>query len=192
MPAIQWNEIIAGMRMPATLFCVLLLFGSGAAQQQVLLIQRTWANNPGNESTDCVLVESDGSYHFEHTPLELGQPGRRQIYVGKLSETEMKELQQILYDPGLQALTTPNLGKGFMAPDFDFLNITINRGSDRQLLFFESAAGPSKSAAGSKLPSVSQTPAIKPLMNWYKQISKRKGDIDKSATPKCSLEVRLR
>ena len=79
-----------------------------------------------------------------------------------------------------------------MSSDFDFLTVAINRGNDRQLLFFESAAGPSKSAAGNNLPSVNQTPAIKPLTNWYKQISKRKDPIDKTATPTCSLEIRRR
>jgi hypothetical protein len=180
------------MRVSAILLSLFVLLGNATAQQEVLLIQRTWANNPSDESSDCLLVESDGNYHFEHTPLDLGQPSRRQIHVGKLGDAEMKELQQMLADPALQSLTTPKPGKGFMSSDFDFLTVTINRGSDRQLLFFESAAGPSKSAAGNNPPSVNQTPAIKPLANWYKQISKRKDPIDKTATPKCSLEIRRR
>lgn len=180
------------MRVSAVLLWTFIMFGSATAQQQLLLIQRTWANTPSNESTDCVEVQSDGAYHFEHTPLDLGQPEKRQIHVGKLSDGEIKDLQQILDDPALRSLTTPKFGNGFMSPDFDFLTATINRGDHRQLLSFESAAGPNKPTNGSHLPSVSQTPAIKPLMNWYKQISKRKDDIDKTAAPKCSLEIRRR
>lgn len=104
----------------------------------------------------------------------------------------MKDLQQMLDNPELRSLTTPKLGNGFRAPDYDFLSVAIDRGNDRQLLFFESAAGPTKAGAGSHLPSLSQTPAMKPLMNWYKQISKRKDDIDKTAAPECSLEIRWR
>jgi len=163
---------------------------STANAQQLLLIQRTLAENPTNESSDCVQVESDGSYHFEHTPMSLGQPGHHQIHVGKLSDEEMKQLQQMLDDPALQSLTTPKPDKGFMAADFDMLWVTINRGNDRQILFFESAAGANRVSGGDRYPSLYQTPTMKPLLNWYKQITKRKDDIDKTAAPTCSLKVK--
>ena len=180
------------MRVSASFLWTLIALGGATAQQPLLLIQRTWANNPTNETSDCVQVENDGSYHFEHTPMSLGQPERRQIHVGKLSDEEMKQLEAMLDDPALQSLSTPKPGNGLMASDFDWLWVTINRGNDRQLLFFESAAGPNKFPTGVRVPSVNQTPAIKPLVNWYKLISKRKDDIDKSATPTCSLEIRRR
>jgi hypothetical protein len=100
----------------------------------------------------------------------------------------MKELQEVLDDPALLSLTTPKPGKGFMAASFDFLWAAINRGSSRQLLYLESGAGASK-VSGDRLPSLNQTPAMKPLMTWYKQISKRKDDVDKTATPTCSLKI---
>jgi len=177
------------MRRIAELMFTLLLMSS-AYGQQLLLMQRTWAQNQTTESSDCLQVESDGAYHFEHTMMDLWQPGRREIHAGKLSDDEMKQLREILDNPSLQSLATPTLGNGFMAPDFDFLWVTINRGNDAQHLVFESAAGPHKSSAGSRIPSLSQTPAMSPLMNWYKQISKRKNDIDKKATPTCSLNIR--
>jgi len=110
--------------MRPLLALVWLLFPLSAANaQQVLLMQRTWANNPANESSDCVQVDSDGSYHFEHTPMSLGQTGTRQIHVGKLSDEEMKQLQRVLDEPALQSLTTPKPSPGSMmgGASFDLL-----------------------------------------------------------------------
>ena len=170
----------------------MLLSLSAADAQNLLLIQRTWANNPSNESSDCVQVESDGSYHFEHTPMSLGQAGTRQIHAGKLSDEEMKQLQGLLDEPGLQSLTTPKPGPGSMmgGPSFDLLWVIIGRNNQRQTLNFNSGGENSKYTSGTRLPSVYQTPAIKPLLDWYKQISKRKNDIDKTAAAACSLEIR--
>jgi hypothetical protein len=33
---------------------------------------------------------------------------------------------------------------------------------------------------------------MKPLLDWYEQLTKRKNDIDKVATPTCPLKVRSR
>ncbi len=40
--------------------------------------------------------------------------------------------------------------------------------------------------------SIYKTLAMKPLLDWYQQLTKRKNDIDKAATPTCSLNVRSR
>ncbi len=179
------------MRFLAAILWIFLTLNVAAAQQSLLSIQRIWANNPTSESTDCIQVGADGSYHFEHTPMSLGQAERREIHVGKLSGEEMKELQAILDDPALQLLNTPTTARIF-APDFDMLWVSIDRAHNRQTLFFESAAGENTSSTGVRPRSLIQTPAMKPLMSWYKQISKRKGDIDKTATATCSLDIRRR
>jgi hypothetical protein len=179
--------------MRPLLALVWLLFPLSAANaQQVLLMQRTWANNPSNESSDCVQVDSDGSYHFEHTPMSLGQPGTRQIHAGKLSDEEMKQLQAMLNEPALQSLTTPKPGPGSMmgGASFDLLWVIIGRNNLHQTLNFNSGGENSKYTSGTRLPSVYQTPAIKPLLDWYRQISKRKNDVDKTATATCSIQIR--
>src|ERR1700753_2281416 len=101
------------MRPHLVLVCLLLLLSSANAQR-VLLMQRTWTNNPSNQSSDCVQVDLDGFYHFEHTPMTLLQTGTRQIHAGKLSEDEMKQLMGLLDDPALQSLTTPKISPGSM------------------------------------------------------------------------------
>jgi hypothetical protein len=169
-----------------------LLSLSAANAQQLLLMQRTWANNPGNESSDCVQVETDGAYHFEHTPISLGQAGTRQIHAGKLSDEEMKQLQGLLDEPALQSLTTPKPGPGSMmgGASFDLLWIIIGRDRQSQTMYFNSGGENSKYATGTRLPTVYQTPAVKPLLDWYKQISKRKNDVDKTANSTCSIQIR--
>ena len=181
------------MRVLAVLLWTFVSLGSAGAQQ-LLLIQRTWTINASSQSSDCLAVGRDGSYHFERTPLDLGRPGQRQIHVGKLSDDEMKQLTAMLNDPALQSLTTPKPAPGFMTggPDFELLWVLINRDGQSQFLNFDDTAGGNKISAGNRLPSVYQTAAMKPLMNWYKQISKRKDDIDKTAAPTCSIEVRQR
>jgi hypothetical protein len=186
------RRAIIWARLLLTLFWMLLSL-SNAGAQQLLLMQRTWANNPANESSDCVQVEADGSYHFEHTPMSLGQAGKRQIHTGKLSDEEMKQLQGVLADSSLQSLTTPKPSAGSMmgGSSFDLLWIVIGRGNQTQTLQFNSGGESSKYAT--RLPSVYQTPAVKPLLDWYKQISKRKDDVDDAATtPVCSIQMRRR
>ncbi len=155
-------------------------------------MQRTWVNNSANESSDCVQVEVDGTYHFEHTPISLWQPGIRQIHVGKLTDEEMKQLHGVLDDPSLQSLATPKLNAGSMmgGPSFDLLWVIIGRNGQTQILDFYSGGESGKYNTGTRLPSVYQTPAIKPLLDWYKQISKRKDDVDKAAAATCSLRLR--
>ena len=157
------------------------------AQDQMLLIQRMWADSPTKDYTDCVQVKSDGSYRFEHTPIDLGQQGHRQIHLGKFSEEEMSQLIGLLDDPAIKSLTTPSKGP---VSGGDLWWFQIARTEQSQLLRFASSSGtPYEAPARGGLPNLNQTPAMKPLLNWYRQISKRKDDIDKGAVPACSLKV---
>lgn len=178
------------MRFFAVLLWSLVAVGDAFAQDQLLLIQRMWADSPTRDYTDCLELHNDGSYRFEHTPIDLGQPDRRQIHMGKLREEEMKQFTELLDDPALQSLTTPNQVKGAVSGG-DLWWFSIKRGDHSQLLRFASSSGTYYEApARGGLPSLSQTPAMKPLLNWYKQMTKRKDDIDKGAAPTCSLKVR--
>jgi hypothetical protein len=178
------------MRFFAVLLWSLIAIGGAYAQNQVLLIQRMWADSPTREYNDCLEVNNDGSYRFEHTPIDLGQPDRRQIHIGKLSEQEMKQFAGLLDDPALISLTTPNPVNGAVSGG-DLWWFAIKRSERSQLLRFASSSGTYYQVpVRGGLPSLSQTPAMKPLLNWYKQMTKRKDDIDKTAAPTCSLKVR--
>ncbi len=168
----------------------LLLFGVSYAEDQVLRIQRMWADSPTKDYTDCVEVKVDGSYRFEHTSIDLGRPDHPQVHLGKLAEDEMKQLTGLLNEPALESLTTPSPSKGAVSGG-DLWWFSINRGDHPQLLRFASSSGAYYEVpARGGLPSLSQAPAMKPLLSWYKQMTKRKDDIDKTATPACSLKVR--
>jgi len=66
----------------------------------------------------------------------------------------------------------------------------INRSDGTQLLRFASSSGAYYEAPlRGGLPNVYKTPAMKPVLDWYRQITKRKDDIDKTAAPTCSLKV---
>ena len=177
------------MRFAAALVLTLLLPGVSYAQDQLLLIQRMWADSSTKEDTDCVEVKSDGSYRFEHTPIDLGPPDHPQVHLGKLTEEEMKQLTGLLDDSALESLTTPSPTNRAVSGG-DLWWFLISRGNHSQLLRFASSSGAYHEVPGrSGLPSLYQTPAMKPLLNWYKQITKRKDDIDKAAIPTCSLKV---
>lgn len=185
-----------GMRVLAGFFLTL-AFVSTANAQQLLVMQRNWSSINGLSNAaiyrDCVEVKWDASYRFEHNTAEVGQADHHQIHVGKFTDDEMKQLQTILEAPDLAALTTPNPGQGSMtmATDFDQLWVAVLRPKQPQMLFFDSSTSSGeKKSSGTKLPSLYKTAAMKPLLDWYKQLGKRKSDIDKTATPSCSFTVR--
>ena len=178
------------MRFTTAFLGTLVMVGMLHAQDQVLLIQRMWADSPTKDYTDCVQVKSDGLYRFEHTPIDLGQPGHRQIHLGKLSEEEMSQLIALLDDPAVKSLTTASKGS---VSGGDLWWFQITRADQSQLLRFASSSGTYYEVpARGGLSNLNQTPAMKPLLNWYKRITKRKGDIDKGAAPTCSLKVLAR
>jgi len=178
------------MRFITAMLCVSIALGSADAQQQLLLLHHSWWESGAQSHSDCIEVESDGSYHFEHTPIFIGQPERHKIHAGKFRDDEMNQLKELLDDPALQSLTTPNPGNTGMTGT-DVWWISISRGDQTQRLWFASTSVPNVVPA-SRLPSINQTSATKPLLSWYKQLSKRKDDIDKTATPTCSLKIQTR
>jgi len=169
-----------------------LLFAMQAppAKQPVLLLQRNYFST-GTFYTDCVQVQEDGSYRFEHRYAALYEHESHQIHAGKLTDDELRQLRAVLDEPGLQALRTPGLQSAGMTvgSDIDTYWVAIARSSTPQVLFFNSTTSSGKKYASQQLPSAYSTPAMKPLLNWYKQMGKRKGDIDKTAQPSCKFQV---
>jgi hypothetical protein len=185
------------MRVLAGLLLTLAALPTAHAQQ-LLVIQKNWSSITGFSNAtiyrDCIEVKWDASYRFEHQAAEVGQSEHSQIHIGKFSDDEMKQLQGILEAPDLAGLTTPSPGQGSVtwATDLDNFWVAISRGKQPQLLFFDSSTSSGeKKTSGTKLPSLYKTPAMKPLLDWYKQLGKRKNDIDKTATPTCSFTVRV-
>jgi hypothetical protein len=174
------------MQIVGGLFCTL-LFASTLQSQQQLLVQHSWWDTGAESFTDCVAVQDDGSYQFEHTSVYMAKPDHRQIHAGKISDEESKQLSDILNDPALRSLNTPKPSGGFAGTDVWFFS--IKRDDQPQLLWFATTAGVNLVPAV-KLPNVNQTPAMKPLLAWFKQLSKRKDDVDKAATPRCSLKIK--
>ena len=171
---------------------VLLLAGLAHAQNQLLLIQRSWAVSPTTESSDCVAVKTDGSYRFEHTPLDLGKPGTTKVHLGTLTLDERAELTEILNDPAMLALSRPASAKSEVSGG-ELWWISINRGDHEQhLAFANSSAGSYELSVRGGMTSIYKTLAMKPFLEWYQEFTKRKFDIAKEATPTCSLKVRSR
>jgi len=179
------------MRTIGSLLGILLALGAAYAQEQVIVLQRNWSSMP-TFYRDCMEVKGDGSYRFEHSSVSMQEPESHQIHAGKFSEDEMKQLLAILGDPALESLTTPQLGAGGLTvgSDLDTFWVAIDRGNRPQLLFFDSTSSSGKKFASERLPSLYRTIAMKPLLNWYKLIGKRKDDIDKTAKPTCKFQVR--
>ena len=128
---------------------VLLLVGLAHAQNQLLLIQRFWAASPTTESSDCVEVQTNGSYRFEHTSFDLGKPGTTQIHLGTLTLEERAQLTEILNDPALLSLSRPASRKG-AAPGEEVWRISISRGDHQQLLAFANSSSRSLRAIRSR------------------------------------------
>jgi len=171
---------------------VLFFAGLAHAQNQLLLIQRFWAASPTTESSDCVEVQADGSYRFEHTLVDLGQPGTTKIRLGTLTVEERTQLTEILNDPALLSLSRPASPRGAASGE-EVWRISISRGDHQQLLAFaNSSAGSYELSVRGGVTSIYKTLAMKPLLNWYQQLTRRKDDIDKAATSTCSLKVRSR
>ncbi len=171
---------------------VLLLVGLAHAQNQLLLIQRSWEASPTTESSDCVAVQTNGSYRYEHTSFDLGKPGPIQIHLGTLTLEERAQLTDILNDPALLSLSRPASRKG-AAPGEEVWRISISRGDHQQLLAFTSSSSdPYELSVRGEVPSIHKTLAMKPLLGWYQQLTKRKNDIAKASTPNCSLTVHSR
>jgi hypothetical protein len=178
--------------MRVTAAFVLLLAGLAHAQSQLLLIQRSWAVSPTTESSDCVAVQANGSYRFEHTLIDSGQSGTTTVHLGTLTVEERTELTEILNDPAMLSLSRPASAKGG-ASGGELWWISINRGDHQQhLAFANSSAGSYELSVRGGMASIYKTLAMKPFLQWYQQLTKRKLDIAKGATPTCSLKVRYR
>ena len=173
---------------------VLLLLTAGFSQPQPLIRVARVLPTGGSQYAqhmDCLEVLTDGSYTILSQLFDWPPGGivKHQQYSSKLNMADMEQLSLLLADPGLASIKT-ELKKGdwIGAPSMgqsDALIVLIKRASGKQSLFFNSSTGEGRNYSPHVL-SVYNTPEIKPLLGWYKQITKRKGNPDPSVTLDCS------
>lgn len=173
---------------------VLLLLAAGFSQPQPLIRLARVLPTGGShyaQHMDCLEVLTDGSYTIVRELFDWPPGGivKRETYSDKLDTTNMEELSLLLADPSLASIKS-NLEKGdwIGTPSMgqsDALVVLIKRASGKQSLFFNSSTGEGRNYSPHVL-SVYNTPEIKPLLGWYKQIAKRKSNPDPSVTLDCS------
>ena len=111
-----------------------------------------------NNSSACVLVQSDGQYH-----LELHLQEKTGFYEGNLSSNDLGDLIRILSADKLVHLKQDDIRSPFADDGWDELWVTIFRaGSERQKLTFPS-------------PGFAFVGTVGPLMQWLDRMEKRKG-----------------
>jgi hypothetical protein len=97
-----------------------------------------------------------------------------------------------LDDPAMLSLSRPASAKRVVSGE-ELWRISINRGDHQQLLAFANpSAGSYELSVRGGMTSIYKTLAMKPFLEWYQDLTKRKLDIAKEATPTCSLKVRSR
>jgi hypothetical protein len=116
----------------------------------------------------CVLVYPDGKYRLERSfqPSTGGALDMR-VYLDQLPEADLKQLQAALDDHDFQGIHTPERHGGIIQ-DLDQLTVTVPRERAFQNIDFENA--------GQRKP---YEKSLKPLLNWMKDVQKRKVKVAK-------------
>ena len=112
---------------------------------------------------------------------------KHEPYSGRLDSTEMEHLSTLLADQNLISVKSGfKGGLWFGTPSegqLDTLTVLINRGSGKQFLLVSSASAHIMPA---EILPVYTTPKIKPLLNRYERMTKRKSNPDPNITLDCS------
>jgi len=112
---------------------------------------------------DCILVYPDGKYRLERSSQSFGDPSQdARIYLGRLSDASMKQLQAVLEDPSFQEIRTSE-PQGGIVRDLDMLLINVPREHAIQNIFFQTA--------NQRRP---YEKTLKPLMDWMKDVEKQR------------------
>jgi hypothetical protein len=111
----------------------------------------------------CILVQADGHYRRERTfqGMSGGTP-YVDIYIDALPDDSFKRLQAILDEADFQKINTPP-SRGGVIPNMDTLIVSIPREHSLQNMYFMTA--------NERRPYEKD---LKPLMNWMKEVEKRK------------------
>jgi hypothetical protein len=166
-------------------FLVLLLIALPAAAQQVQLVQRRPPHVLRLEKTEmesngtsayahqtCVIVYGDGSYHLEHSQQDLGsQDTKTSVYESTLSDAEMQQVNTILESPDIKNANLEKPVTRQIVGEGAFLLVEIPRDTGMQRMFITDTSRKTYSKP------------LKPLLNWVKEMDKRKAGLvkDKAA-----------
>ncbi len=160
----------------------------------LLFMRRVWTLGPAMQYA-CFEVTRDGAYRLE---VDTSSPSRSRItakvHAGKLSQSDLQEFEKLLDDPALKSLTLPaispqqnKLTSGFAG--LDVLTINIHRDDGVQRLFFDDASRGPQSGTD-PFPASYNTPAMKPLLDWYYRIDQQQNDVVSGAAPGCAKRIR--
>lgn len=118
----------------------------------------------------CALVYPDGKYRLEKSlQPNSGGPLEMRVYLDQMPEAGLNELRAALEDPGFQGIHTPE-SHGGIIQDLDQLAVTVPRESAIQNISFDTVA--------QRRP---YEKPLKPLMNWLRDLQKRKVPVSKDA-----------
>jgi hypothetical protein len=111
----------------------------------------------------CLLVQPDGHYRRERTfqGMSGGTP-YVDIYMDTLPDDSFKRLQAILDDADFQKINTPP-SRGGVIPNMDTFIVSVPREHGLQHMYFMTV--------NERRPYEKD---LKPLMNWMKEVEKRK------------------
>lgn len=151
--------LAAGLALPQTI-----------VERSFLIRAETTTVDPYAGMTNvCILVLPDGKYRLERSfqSNSGGSPDVR-IYVDQLPDASMKQLQSALDDPAFQGINTPE-SHGGIIQNMDILSASIPRDHGFQNFTFPNVDSRRQ-----------YEKTLKPLVNWMKDVQKRKVQVAKS------------
>jgi hypothetical protein len=146
-------------------------FPQSIVEQTFIMRAETASFDPyAGMSHVCMLVFPDGKYRLEKSFQSSNGTGTdMHVYLDQLPDASLKQLQAALDDPEFKGIHTPE-PHGGIVQDLDQLGVTIPREQAVQNIAFETANERKPYEKG-----------LKPLLNWMKDVQKRKVQIAKDA-----------
>jgi hypothetical protein len=169
-----WKALVALAILPPLPNQSLAQTSSAKTSQYVTRIQ-LMTRNQAETYDDCIAVFEGGTFRREHWTLharilESGSPGAKtlaepsatvSVFVGRISEDELKRLQDLLDASALRSIPTTATSAGRHLIKDEVFSLSIYRGGDTQRLVFfnkESRAPYKKDLA--------------PVLKWFGEMQK--------------------
>lgn len=156
-----------------TLFLLLLAAGLAFPQtimeRSFLIRAETTTVDPYTGMTNvCILVFPDGKYRLERSfQSNSGDPADVRVYLDQLPDANMKQLQAVMDDPSFQEIRAES--HGGIIQNMDMLEATVPREHGFQNFSFPNAESRKQ-----------YEKTLKPLVNWLRDVQKRKVPVAKS------------
>jgi hypothetical protein len=131
----------------------------------------------GVSSMDCIVVRPDGGFHIEHRTQQLPSTNVKvSVSEGKLTGTELEQLQEIIDRPSIRemaqrSLYNPPRPIGTPVSRANFV-ATISRDTTLQSIYYQDWSG--RDASGSTDPAAPTERAaeqtLQPLVTWFQGV----------------------